>query len=251
MTPELLHRDVKISLTPTEGYVITTSIISNNGNKVVYSEISDCINIANLYGYDGQPCNWNYHMFVKDLKTNEVNKIYSYPKSTSSLQNIQQSIINKAQAGGCPTVLFPLAWSKNDQKIVLQWGNPTSCGSGGAPKYLTQSLNPSDGSLEDLSTYNPIFLDSYNKVVFIDESIKSPAECTIIAQSNQGKIVLKYIETGKTVVLAEEPNSAYSGLHLDEDGTTLHYSIKKVVVVDGCSEIDPAVPEKIKQIQLP
>lgn len=251
LSKELLRRDSKVILTPTTGYLITTSIVSNSGNKVVYSEISDCIKAVNNYGADGQTCDWKYNVFVKDLQTGKLNRIYSYPESTSFLHNLQKLIVSEAKAGGCRLVYFPIAWSKNDQKIILQWGNPISCGSGGAPQYLTYTLSPTGGSLENLSTYSPVFLDNYSKVVFIDESTKSPAECGPVTQTNYGKIVLKYIETGKTVILLEEPNSSYSSLQANSNQTTLSYSVKKVKDVNGCSEIDSSIPEKTGQIQIP
>ncbi len=251
LSKELLHRDSKVNLTPTTGYLITTSIVSNNGSRVVYSEISDCIKAANGYGADGQTCNWKYNVFVKDLQTGKLNRIYSYPESTSFLQNLQKLIVSEAKAGGCQLVYFPIAWSKNDQKIILQWGNPTSCGSGGAPQYLTYTLSPAGGNLENLSTYSPVFLDNYTKVIFIDESAKSPAECGPVTQTNYGKIVLKYVETGKIVILLEEPNSSYSSLKADSNQTTLSYSVKKVKNVNGCSEVDSSASEKAGQIQIP
>ena len=251
LSKELLRRDSKVTLTPTTGYLITTSIVSNNGSKVVYSEISDCIKAANGYGADGQTCNWKYNVFVKDLQTGKLDRIYSYPKNTSFFQNLQKLIVSEVKAGGCQLVYFPIAWSKNDQKIILQWGNPTSCGSGGAPQYLTYTLSPAGGSLENLSTYSPVFLDNYNKVVFIDESVKSPSECGPVAQTNYGKIVLKYVETGKTVILLEETNSSYSSLKTNSNQTVLSYSVKKVKDVSGCSEVDSSVAEKTGQVQIP
>ncbi len=248
---ELLRRDSKIILTPNVGYLITTSILSNKKDKIVYSEISDCIRAVNNYGVNNQTCNWKYYIFVKDLKTNKLNTIYSYPESTSFFQNMQKLIVNEAQAGGCPLVYFPIAWSKNDQKIILQWGNPTSCGAGGAPQYLTYTLSPDGGSLEDLSTYQPIFLDNYNKVIFIGESAKSPSECGLVTQKNFGKIVLKYIETGEIKVLLEEENSFYSSLQMKSNETLLSYSVKKVKNVNGCSEANASAVEKIEQIHIP
>lgn len=251
LSKELLRRDQKVTLVPNIGYLITTSIVSNGGSKVVYSEISDCIKAANSYGADGQTCDWKYNVFVKDLQTGKINSVYSYPESTSFLHNLQKLVVSEAKAGGCRLVYFPIAWSKNDQKIILQWGNPTSCGSGGAPQYLTYTLSPTGGSLENLSTYSPVFLDKYSKVVFIDESAKSPAECGPVSQTNYGKIVLKYVETGKTVILLEEPNLSYSFLKANSNQTTLSYSVKKVKDINGCSEADASVAEKTGRIQIP
>lgn len=252
---ELLRRDSTVALTPTDGYLITTSIVSNKKDKVVYSEISDCIKALNLYGYDadGQTCDLKYNIFIKDLQTGETNKIYSYSysESTSFFQNLQKLIADEANAGGCLSVYFPIAWSKDDQKIIFKQGNPTNCGSEGTFSYFAYTLSSSGGGIEYLSRYDSVFLDNYSKVIFIDESSKSPLECGPIMQDNYGKIVLKYIETGKTVVLLEEPNSRYSHLSIDSNQVILNYSVEKVKDVKGCSEVDLLVAKKTGQLQIP
>lgn len=236
MQKELLQRDPNVPLTPSPGFLITTSILSNDKNKIVYSEISDCIKTANSYDINIKSCDWKYNIFVKDLQTGNLNRLQ----------------VNKLNAGGVALVYFPIAWSKNDQKIILEWGNPTSWGAGGAPKYLTYTINPNGGSVENLSTYVPIFLDNYSKVIFVDGSDKSPSVCGPVSQANSGKIVLTYIETGKSVTLLEEPNSYYSDLKTDASQKTLTYSINKVKKDDNaCSEIDTSVAKQTKQVPIP
>lgn len=238
----LLQRDPNIQIEADKGFIITTSILSNSKNKIVYSEISDCIGNANSYDPNAEPCDWSYNINIKDLQTSEIKNIYEYPEKTSYIQNITGSFVPTAYAGGCRLVHFPIAWSKNDKKIILQWGNPTSCGSGGAPKYMTYTLSSERGELEELSTYEPLFIDNYSKVIFIDESEKSPLICGPASQSNYGKIVMKDIETDEAKTLLEEENSFYSDLKFDEVNKILTYSANETPLSaeDGnaCSSID-------------
>ena len=239
-----INQTMKSSVTASPNYMITTSIVSHKNDRVVYAEISDCLK------YD-QVCDWKYAIFVKNLSTGALNKIYSYPEPISFLQSVTSKFVKAAVAGGCPLVPFPIAWSKNDKKIILEWGNPTGCGSGGVPKYLTYTLDSNGGQLNNLSTYDPIFLDDYQKVIFIDESQKSPDKCGPVSQNNHGKIVLQHIETGEIRILREEPNSDYSLLSTDLDQNLLKYSVRKVQIVNDCSEIDMSIEEKTEEIMIP
>jgi len=249
---KLLQINPNILLKPNAGYMITTSIISNKKDMIVYAEISDCLGLVNVY-YNNKPgCDYKYNIFVKNLQTKEVKMIYSYPEKVTLLKNLQKLVISEAKAGGCSVVPFPIAWSKNDQKVVLQWGNPTDCGAGGGPNYLTYTINPAGGKLEPLARYNEVFLDNYDKVVFIDESEKSPSDCGPGPQANNGKIVLKYIEEEKIITLLEEPNSDYSALEIDQNQTTLNYSVEEVfATANGCRDYNRPVTKKIGQIQIP
>lgn len=239
--PDRLQKKVEtVELTPNNGFFITTSILSNKKDKIVYSEISE--SIKNLEDFRS---NWEYRIFVKDLSTNEVVKIYSYPENVS----LKDFFIKSANAGGCPLVYFPIAWSKNDTKIILEWGNPTSCGSGGAPKYKSYTINPNEGEIVGLATYDSIFFNDYSKVVFVDESKKSPIYCGPASQDNNGAMILKDIENESIVLLAEENNSSYSLKNIDED-QNLTYVVKKVIKVNECSEFDESIPEETKTLKI-
>lgn len=237
---KLQKKDNTVKITPSNGFFSTTSILSNKKDKIVYSEISESIKNLEDYG-----SNWEYNIFVKDLSTDEVVKIYSYPEKVS----LKDFFVKTVNAGGCPLVYFPIAWSKNDAKIILEWGNPTSCGSGGAPKYQSYTINPGGGEIIGLSTYDSIFFNNYSKVVFVDASGKSPSYCGPVSQDNNGAIILKDIENESEVLLAEENNSSYSLKNIDEN-QNLTYTVKKVIEVNGCGELDASTPEEIKTLKI-
>jgi hypothetical protein len=234
------EKDETIKLTPNNGFFITTSILSNKKDKIVYSEISE--SIKNLEDYKSD---WEYNIFVKDLNTSNVTKIYSYPEKIS----LKEFFIKSAKAGGCPFVYFPIAWSNNDTKIILEWGNPTHCGSGGVPKYKYYTINPEGGEITGLATYDSIFFDNYGKIVFVDTSKKSPGYCGPTSQANKGAIILKDIENESEVLLAEENNSSYNLRNIDKDWN-LTYVVKKVIEVNGCSVFDESIPEETKTLKI-
>lgn len=235
LAPELQQQEQwqAIKLSPTLGYIVTTSILSHDKSKVVYSEISDCIKAANSYDASvSSSCqNWKYNIFVKNLTTGNVTKIYSYPKTTSWLQN---ALVKTAQAGGCPLVDFPLAWSKHDTKIILELGNPTSCGSGGYTEYWYHSTNPDGSSFENLAYTDAIFLDDYSKVVYTDRDLNKTI-CGSMGESVGSAIILNNIETGDTTKLAAQPDTDYSIVKMNDQQTELDYianPIKKAA--EGC-----------------
>lgn len=260
VSADLLQRDPNIVLTPTDGNFITTSIISHKGDKVVYSEISKCIWIDNQYDPGGDQavwrdtCDWQYRIFVKNLDSDsdQVQEIFSYPEESLTFgEALRKSFVNEVLAGGCPLVVFPIAWSKNDQKIILQFGNPTNCGAGFASKFETYTLNPGGGELEELATFDPIFIDAYSEVIYLDDSAKSPQVCGP-AMLNSGKIVLKHIETDASKILAEESNVEYSSLSVNTDQTVLTYSVQKVKKgLNDCSEIDVTMAPETHQMVIP
>lgn len=239
------HKEFGIPLYSTPNFFITTSILSNKKDKIVYSEISDCIGEVNKYGSDYGECDWQYNIFVKDIKSGSINRIYSHPRG--KLSWLHSLLFTEVKAGGCSgdIVYFPIVWSKNDQKIILEWGVPTSCGSGGKPQYLTYALSPNGGKIENLSTYSSIFFDDYGKVIYTDRSDKSPSFCGPGGEKNSGKIVLQDIETGKITILAEDVNSYYALEGLNDEETVLTYSVSAVKNInEACSEVEDSTSKE-------
>ncbi|MCL5666177.1 MAG: hypothetical protein M1383_00145 [Patescibacteria group bacterium] len=232
---ELRQKDYNFKLSPTKGYIITTSIASQDKSKIVYSEISDCIKAANSYNIaESDTCrDWKYNVFVKNLTTGVVKKVYSYPEPVSWYQNL---LAKEAHAGGCPLVPFPLAWSKNVDKIVLELGNPTACGSGGYTRYWYFSISPNGGNMENLAYGDAIFLDSYDKVVYTDFN-PNTGICGTMGESVGEGIILKDIESGKITKLVGEPGFTYSIVKINNQQNNLTYTVNKISPSkDGCFE---------------
>lgn len=245
---QLLQKDSSVNLTPDPGYLITTSIKSHSGDKAVYAEISNCIGKLNIPNqYDPSACNWTYKVYVKPLTSGTAKQIYSYPLDPSPYFI---SLIPTAHAGGCPLVPFPIAWSKNDAKVILQWGVPVACGSGGIPKYYTFTINPGGGKLEGLATGDGIFFNDYQQVVYTDAGSKSPALCGPAGENNSGRIILKNAESGRSQVIAEEPNTLYDLKKIN--GTSLNFTSRESnkIMSDGCSDVDFSQPGQEKQINI-
>ncbi|MEI7426167.1 MAG: hypothetical protein WCK16_04580 [Candidatus Moraniibacteriota bacterium] len=220
--------DYTKNLKPTEGYIVLSSIFSNNKDRVVYFERS-------LSNYD-------YKIVVMNLDTNRKNILYFY-KSGVSQSN-----------GACPFEYFPVAWSKNNKKIIVEWGNTTGSGSGCVPKYASYTIDINGGNLVALATDEAVFLDSNLEVVYTDSSEKSPSFCEHGGTENHGSIKIKNIETSEEKSIIEEENSYYNISEVNNNSLT--YTVERVFEISGddwpagCSQFDKSYPKSEKIIKI-
>lgn len=240
-----------IDLEPQDGFFITTSVLSNSGQKIVYSEISECIKEDNkTYQANTENCHWDYRIYIKNLATGNIDLIYSILEQRIGglLDNL---FVPVARAGGCPHLPFPIGWSENDQKIILAMGNPTSCGSGGGVKYPYLTFDVQSKEMIDLATHSAVFIGN-EKVVYVEESDKSLLRiCAPVMQSNYGKIVIADIESGIVETLIEEINSYYYDLSISSDQKTLNYMVYGVKEGAGnCAEEDESRPRSAQSLSL-
>jgi flagellar basal body-associated protein FliL len=241
---ELQKKDNTVTLIPDEGFYIISSILSNKKDKIVYSEINNSIrNESRQFS--------KYNIFVKDLITNKITKIYSYPEKMS----FWNFFIKSANAACGNIQYFPIAWSKNDEKIILEWASLDEFGCGGGPQYETYTINPDGGEITGLAAHDALFFDNYGQVVYTDNSKKSPPACGMIS-SNEGAIILKNIENNSRKVLLEENNSYYTLLNINEYQklSVLTYTIKrvyeKVEGVERCGYINESIPEIVLKLEI-
>jgi hypothetical protein len=242
---ELIKTDEGSNLEPTDGYMLVTSIKSNNGDKVVYLEISESIN--QLDSYEDWWTSWTYSIYVKDLGADELLEIYSGPGDKITSNNF---FIKKAQAGGCPLMYLPVAWTKNDKKIVFEMVNPTNCGSGGATEYKTFTIDPLGGSILKLATFNAIFIDTYSKVVDADRYKEYIYICNSMDSFLKNSIIVKDVEKETSRVLLSDNYSSYELKSVDVSNNAITYTEKKYKQSGNCVEIDESIPEQVLQLNL-
>lgn len=112
-------------ITVEEDMILVTSILSNGQDKLAYAVISDCIN-ATPYENSCER-NFTYQIWIKTLADDSTRMIYETTESYA----IARLLIPTAQAGGCPSIFLPDAWSPDDKSLVIGRANPSnSCGSG-------------------------------------------------------------------------------------------------------------------------
>jgi len=245
---ELQIKENSVQVIVSDGFTLINSILSNKKDRIVYSEISSCIESEQNYASYGQ-CNWKYGIYVIDLLTKTTKKLYGYPEDKLSWIDI---LIPKIRAGGCPLVYLPIGWSKNDKKIILQSVNPTTCGSGGGTtKFLYASVNPNGGLIEGISNGQTKFYDYYYKAIFVGESDKSPRICAPVNQRNNSKLVFFNIESRENIKIIEQKNTDYSLGEILSDGTSLEYFTRIAIENSECAKVDYSLPGISNFVTLP
>lgn len=228
-----------------EGFEIVNSILSNKGDKIVYSEMK-ITNPDDIFGLE-------YNVFIHNIKTGEKTTIFSYPKEhvnySAYLKNL---IIKKALAGGSLVLYLPMAWTPNDQKIILEWVNPYNTGSGGAPYYKTFTVSSSGGDIKPLAMIDAVFATNYNKIIQTKPTNNSENVCELDGQVNRGSIILKNIETGAEKILIAEDHSYYRITNLDADGILTYTRLKTTTDVTNttCGILDDSFPQETKTINI-
>jgi len=252
----LVSLEPNAKITPDQNYTVVVSRFSQDKNKLVYVEWSSCLDTYSIYNPHQTPnyCNdWEFRVIVQNVASGLANKIFEYSNLTSKPSLYNFFFIPTAYAGGCPLVPFPMGWSTNDLKIILEANTPFDCGSGGAPHYPYFTLSPNGGSLETLATYPAFFFDNFGTVVYSDNSKLSPVICGPSSDNNNGKIVMKSIETGQITTLIETPNTLYNLLREDYQNRNFVYATmaNKKDTASGCGMTDYQKQSAEKQFTLP
>lgn len=238
----LLKKEYEDEVTVSDGYILVSSILSNDKTKIVYTEITDSIRRSES--------NWRYDIYVKDLTTSEVVKLYSDPLKMKDEFSIRSLFIKDAKAGGCRSAYLPMAWSPNDEKIILSFTNPTTCGSGRGDIYRYYVMNSGGGEIVKLAGDLAVFDYEYRNVAFVERGENSPKVCNGVNDNNFSRILYSEIEKENSyekVLLAEE-NAKYNVLNLNKEGV-LEYSIEKYLDQE-CAEIDDSKPKEVQKINI-
>lgn len=216
-----------------EDTFISGSIPSNSGDRVAYWELDKCLAVMNYFGDLNRPVmpceHWTYSIKVRNLNDNATKTIYTGTEKDH-------------------LAYFPVAWSKNDKKIILTWRNIGQGGTEG-PAYNSYGLNPEGGQLENLGNSNgAMFFDSFSKLVTADD-VAGISFCS--PMGNHGEIKLINVETGASKILLAEKQSFYVLEYLDKVNNTLHYTRQNIVTdqKSGCSS-ETGEPEK-RELKLP
>jgi len=216
LNADQMFKEPDLTIQTNPGFSMITSKFSHDKKKIAYAEISNCI-------FNEGDCSFDFNLYIQDVGTQKKVLVYTHKHTKNDADFM---------------VYFPILWSKNDLKLVLQYGNPTDIGMGGGPEWNWALLDGSTKKIEDLSPSYPEFIDDNLYAIFTDSSPKSPELCGPV-NGNSGKIVKKNIETGASVTLLEQPNFTYSNLSVV--GTTLNYERAPNFITDDaykCGEVD-------------
>lgn len=229
-----------------DGFILLTSRLSHNGNTLVFSEISECIRDLNTYSNDSATCTWDYHIITLDTRTQKANIIYSISSSPEQ----STLFVPIARAGGCQLIYLPVAWSKDDQTIILKWANPTTCGSESPLEFEFFTIHASGGDIAGLAATGALFFDDFDKVVSTSDNPFSPPTCGP-DPNNAGRVSLREVTTGTEMILLDVSGIAYQLVDLNEDNDTIfRYKERSLALRGSCGSVDNAGDEVIKEFNI-
>ncbi|MDQ7815118.1 MAG: hypothetical protein RDU25_04925 [Patescibacteria group bacterium] len=207
---------------PTNGFHYY-SLQSNKGDKILRAYLTCTEAIA---GTDAPVCGkWEEEFRVYDAKTYALESFL---------------VLQEVHGANSGYLSMPLAWSKNDQLIILKdlMLSPGAGGGSATPAYWTVDI--SKGSEQKpvfLATDSALFYDAFSKVIYLDQGDKS-VRYIQPGPRNNSKIIYKNILGGQTKVLHEDPDTEYKLEVLNEDDGVLTYTATKFTFDDECQRAD-------------
>jgi hypothetical protein len=188
----------------TPGYLIVSTIYSNDKSKLAITEVS-----KEIFKYDSLDKLF-YTINIKDLKTNKTTLLRKI-----NLEDHFQSEL-------------PIFWSTNDKYLVTFNTNLPGIGMGGSDDYsYYKKIDISNGNVTDLAPYGVTTADK-RYVLYVENNPSFEQWCTSnwgYPGSNYGQITRKKIEDGTTKVLTNQKYMMIDG-QLIINGDTVEYKWK-------------------------
>ena len=221
-------RDLEKNLKPTADKFTFNEILSQGGDKIVYAELSNCS--------EGKPywngCPWEYSIKIFDGQKKNTATLYRQTNDRTS-DTYMHGII-----------YYPIAWSKNDKKIILGWYNLYEMGQGGLPSaYALLDLNGGKfkfpGAFANCSV--TIFDNNTQAVTATDRN--GNFACAEGEDVTPEKIIVTNAETEKTVtVVGRDKGFGHAIKSFDPLTRTLIYiTFPCIETAAGC-----IVPQNVK-----
>ena len=166
-------------------HIAFNEILSHSGNKIVYAELTNCPDERTGYA----DCAWDYSIKILDTAKKQTTTIYTQSKDMNSPS--YHAII-----------YYPMAWSKNDKKIILGWYNLYFYGQGFSPSQYSV-LDVNGGSVENPGAFidcNAILFDSNTQAITATDKNGSVA-CAEGDNITPEQIIVTNAETGKTATI--------------------------------------------------
>ncbi|HOX97342.1 MAG TPA: hypothetical protein PL066_03260 [bacterium] len=207
-------KDMVEKLVPSEGFQVFSSVLSHKGDQLVYFESN---------GVDRNIVLLNLVTKEKTVKKLDIN------------------------SGCLQGDYIPFAWSPKDIKIILRFVVGDGCNM--MPGLEVNSiLDVKTLSDVRLNSHDPIFLNDYADVIYLNISETKPF-CSIGVYYDQ--IIYENIESGETEILVEnkDGNEVYSDLLLLPNGE-LQYASQAGYFEAPCYIVENPEEKEIRTLKL-
>ena len=178
-----------IALNVTPGRQIIAMLISHDEKSIVYVETEPYDNSGYI----------RHHNYLMDTESGKVCEIAN----------------GLGLSGACPSDLLPIAWSKNDKRIIFKLFNLSEFGSGCFPFYWYYSLNPSSdltsASFKKIGSLDGNFYD--DNTIFVDpeptEETERSNQMPMAVSGMTDRFAYYNIETEKRTILSDISSTSY------------------------------------------
>lgn len=220
-------RHLRYGIMPAENHLIFNEILSNDGRKIAYAELSDCAGRTHSYGdRDALPsCQWDFSIKILYRDSGSTVTAFSATGDEKDLNDVA-------------LIYHPYAWTKLDKNLVVAWSNIGTKGRGDAPAEFSildlssNRLQPLNHPGEDIT-----FSQGFGAAIYLGAGEKNICDQEI--KASPGAIVITSLATGETKKLVSEKDTLYSIEPLNRDTDELTYSYRKARDAQDCSDPGP------------
>ena len=149
--------------------------------------------------------------------------------------------VEESQRGGSGAIFIPLAFTKDDNNIILDsWMAEHGMG-GGVDDYGYYLISLSDAmksglirQKQFLVSSSSIFFDDYGKVIYVRNSETLPSFSQPGPESNDGMVRVKDLITMQDKLLLEETDTSYELIKVDEHSSRATIRSTKHIFTNEC-----------------
>jgi len=212
-----LHQEI----TPTDGHFIFNEILSADGSKIAYAELSDCAGRTHFYKNLSNPqkCQWDYSIKVIYRESGAIVNVYSQNGDERSL-------------AGVALIYQPYAWTKGNNNLILTWSNIGLGGRDDAPAEYSL-IDLSNNKIEGLGD-GTVFSRDFGTATYTTGGDMTSI-CDEETQAAPTSIKITDLTTGESKTLIGEKGTLYSIDSYNRDTDALTYRFRKPKNAKDCN----------------
>lgn len=179
-----------------------------------------------LFGIASHGCDAALRVFLSCPRTDDAESCSErliLEEHTGASPRMLGELKEESRTGNSGGIFVPIAFTKNDEYVVLKaWmGSP---GAGGGMVDYGYEILPLDLGTKGKMAVAPngaVFYDHFGRVVYTEDSDKLPAFSQPGPRSNDGLLVVKDLATLQVSRVLEQPNTTFEIVKADEQNHTL------------------------------
>lgn len=229
-------RHLRYEITPTDDHFTFNEVLSADGGKIAYAELSDCAGRTHQYASSkNMPgCAWDYSIKI----------LY---RDSGAIITALSDNGNENNLAGVALIYHPYAWTKGGNNLIVTWSNIGLGGRSGAPSEYS-IIDLANNKVIDLGYGNNqvVFSHDFETAVTVNAG-KLTNVCDEEIQAAPNAINITNLTTGETKTLVSEKNALYHISSFDRETNKLTYQYRVAKNATDCDR--PGPNDKKKTIE--